>query len=471
MKKSLGRKICWIGSLLIIAFVLLNVILTYFFMPSFSTLFYRDQMSDLGDSLAQMSETDEQPLQDIIDEFDATNGVKVTLIDGDKNILYTTRAFLKKDSNYWILSMELFDADRQKIDQGEKAFLTRNRQQKDKKTIQLTMIQKVAENRYTIITRSYQSLYNAMYCAIIFDLTVGIFIVLLGWIVVYRLSRHMIIPIQTMTDVAERISNLQFDTQIDVTSEDELGQLGCSINKMSQQLEKNMTQLQADIDSRKRLVRNLSHEIKSPIAVIMGYSDRLKSVIEKRPEKALEYCEIISNESNRIDVLVKEMLELSKMEQNATDLHKEKIDIQLFFHEIKKRLEEESVGRNIQYEEQYDETDYIYADYSLLERAVYNLIRNALSYGPVSGMTIQVSGERKEEFYEICVYNSGSYIDELELNSLWEPFNKVDKVRTRGKNGYGVGLTIVKEIVEAHDGYYSVCNVEDGVEFTIAIKL
>lgn len=416
--------------------------------------------------------TDEQPLQDIIDEFDTTNGVKVTLIDGEKKVLYTTRAFLKQDSTYWRLSMELFDADRKKIDNGEKVFLTRNRLKKNNsKEIQLTMIQKIDEDRYTVITRSYQSLYNAMYSAIIFDLTVGVFIVLLGWVVVYRLSRYMIIPIQKMTDAAECISNLEFDTQVEVTSEDELGQLGHSINKMSQQLEMNMTQLQSDIDSRKRLVRNLSHEIKSPVAVIMGYSDRLKSVIEKNPEKALEYCEIISNESNRIDVLVKEMLELSRMEQNTTDIHKEKIDTKRFFQEIKKRLLEESVGRNIQYKEQYDGTDYIYADTTLLERAVYNLIRNALNYGSLNGMTIRMSGERKENFYEIRVYNSGSYIEESELNSLWEPFNKVDKVRTRGKNGYGVGLTIVKEIVEAHDGYYSVENVENGVEFTIAIQL
>lgn len=444
-------------------------------MAPFSTLFYRGQMSDLGDSLEQMNITDEQPLKDRIDEIDASNGVKVTVIDGDKNVLYTTRAFLNPNSGYWTLSMELFDSSRKKIDAGNNVFLTRNLQSKNrekdnKKTVQLIMIQNVDSNRYVVMSKSYQSIQNAMYSAIIFDLTVGVFIVLIGWIIVYRLSRHLIVPIQQMKYAAEHISNLEFDMQVDVKTEDEIGQLGHSINKMSQQLEMNVTQLQEDIESRKRLVRNLSHEIKSPIAVIMGYSDRLKAVLSKNPEKALEYCEIISNESARIDILVKEMLELSKMEHKVVELNKEKMKVSTFFEEIKKHFEEESVGRNIDYNEYYDTSDIITADYILLERAVYNLVRNALEHGPINQMTISISGERKEDFYEIKVYNSGSHIVHDEISTLWEPFNKVDKVRTRGKNSYGVGLTIVKEIVEAHDGYYAVQNTENGVEFLIAIK-
>ena len=85
-------------------------------------------------------------------------------------------------------------------------------------------------------------------------------------------------------------------------------------------------------------------------------------------------------------------------------------------------------------------------------------------------MTIRVTGERKQEFYEFKVYNSGSHIAEAEISSIWEPFSKIDKVRTRGKQGHGVGLSIVREIIEAHEGYYSVCNMEEGVEFLLAIK-
>lgn len=474
MKKSLGRKICWIGTLLIMAFVLINVILTYFFMAPFSTFFYRGQMSELGDSLEQMNITDEQSLKDRIDEIDEVNNVKVTVIDEKKNILYTTRAFLNPENpknEYWTLSMELFDSSRKKIDNGDNAFLTRNRQQKNnKKSIQLIMIQKIDDNRYVVMSRAYQSLQNAMYSAIIFDLVVGVIIILLGWMVVYRLSRYMVVPIQKMTVTAEQISNLKFDSKVDVTSMDEIGQLGNSINKMSERLEMNMSQLQDDIEKRKRLVRNLSHEIKSPIAVIMGYSDRMKAIIAKNPEKALEYCEIISNESARIDILVKEMLEFSKMEQKTDELNLEEIELKEFYNYIEKRFYEENIGKNIQFCIECDETEQILADYLLLERAVYNLINNAVSHGSGENMLIRLTGRKNGEFYEFKVYNTGSYIDEKEIESIWEPFNKIDKVRTRGKQGYGVGLSIVYEIVEAHAGYCSVENTENGVEFLIALK-
>lgn len=471
MKKSLEKKICWIGTLLIAAFVLINVILTYFFMAPFSTLFYREQMSDLGDSLEQMKVSSEQPFEDAMDEFDSMYGVKVTIIDREKKVLHSTRALLNPNSDYWKMSMELFDSAFNKIDKGEKAFLTRNRQQKNnKKTIQLIMIQKIGEDCYVVMSRNYQSLQNAMYSAIIFDLTVGIFIILSGWIVVYRLSHYLVVPIRKMTTTAECISNLEFDAKVEVQSEDEIGQLGISINKMSEQLEANMSQLQEDIESRKRLVRNLSHEIKSPVAVIMGYSDRLKNILSKNPEKALEYCDIISNESARIDLLVKEMLTLSKMEQKTEDLNKIEFDVKSLFSKLRNRVEEEKLERPITYKEYYTISDTIFADYTLLERAIYNLIRNAMIHGSQEDMIITITGERNEDFYEIRVFNSGSYIDESELISLWEPFSKVDKVRTRGKQGYGVGLAIVREIIESHEGYYFVQNVENGVEFVVAVK-
>ncbi len=169
-------------------------------------------------------------------------------------------------------------------------------------------------------------------------------------------------------------------------------------------------------------------------------------------------------------MLVKEMLDLSKLEQQTNELSIESFTAEQLFQSLHKRFNEESSERNIQYVEEYDREDRLQADYLLLERAVYNLINNAFSHGNLDKMLIRVKGERKQDYYEIRVYNSGSFIPEEELSSIWKAFNKVDKVRTRGKQGSGVGLSIVKEVVEAHKGYYSVQNIEDGVEFCIAVK-
>ncbi len=471
MKKSIGKKLCFVGTALIGMFVLVNIILTYFFMPPFSTMFYRDQMADLGDSLEQMNLRPGENVDDRIDEIADMYSVKVTVIDGDKRVISTTRASLRPDSDYWRLSMELFDSNRQKIEHGENVFLTRNKQRKNnRKTIQLIMIQKLAENEYVVMSRSYQSLQNAMYSAIVFQLVSGIVIILCGWIVVFRLSKRIVVPIQKMKITAEQISNLKFDSKIEMNKEDELGQLGTSINKMSERLEQNMLELQDDIDKRKRLVRNLSHEIKSPMAVIMGYADRMKAIINKNPEKALAYCEIISNESARVDALVKEMLELSKLDQKTEELSIQTIDAVTFCDSIKKRFDEENIDKHIDFDIECKNAVSLKADIVLLERALYNLISNAVSHSIGDNRKISVRFVSKDGYCEIQVFNTGSHIDENDLKTIWEPFHKVDKVRGRDSQGYGVGLSIVREIIEAHNGYCKAYNKDDGVEFVIAVK-
>lgn len=468
MKKSLGKKLCFIGVVLIGLFVLLNIILTYFFMIPFSTYLNKRQMEEIVISIENREDYSDETFIEYIEQINEDWATQITVVDEEKNIICTTKVSDYKRNKLGAITSELFDSNFSKLQNGKSATLTKSKKNTNK--VDVKVIKKIADNRYAILSRSYRSLQNATYSAIIFDALVGIVLVLIGYVVVFRMSRRIVVPIEKMTVTAEHISNLEFDTKVDIQTEDELGQLGKSINKMSGHLEQNLEMLQNDVENRKRLVRNLSHEIKSPIAVIMGYADRLKSVISKNPEKALQYCEIISDESGRVDMLVKEMLDLSKLEQQTNELSIESFTAEQLFQSLHKRFNEESSERNIQYVEEYDREDRLQADYLLLERAVYNLINNAFSHGNLDKMLIRVKGERKQDYYEIRVYNSGSFIPEEELSSIWEVFNKVDKVRTRGKQGSGVGLSIVKEVVEAHKGYYSVQNIEDGVEFCIAVK-
>ncbi len=468
MKKSLAGKICFVGCGFILIFILLNMIITYFFMAPFSTLFSRRQMIEIGEEITELH-MENDALIEYIDQLDTNNNIKVTLVDGEKNVIYSTRKNLDLDRQWWQESMDLFKSEREKIEQQESVFLTRKRHRRNnKRPIQVIMIRKISEDRYLVMSRTYQSLQNSMYTAIIFELIVGVFLMLLGWLAVYRFSRYLVLPICEMRGIAEHIANMEFDMKVDVKTEDELGELGTSINKMSLRLEENLEQLQEDIEKRKRLVRNLSHEIKSPIAVIMGYADRMKSVISKNPQKALDYCEIISNETVRVDSLVKEMLELSKMEYGGENLEQKDVKVINFLQGIEKRFHETIFDRNIDIYIECRSEDTVYADPVLLERAIYNLVNNAVSHG--TGERILVTGSRVGEYYEWNVFNTGSHIDECELDTIWEPFNKIDKARTRGKHGYGVGLSIVREIVEMHNGYVFVKNKDDGIEFTIGIK-
>lgn len=469
MKKSLGKKLCFVGVGLIVLFMLLNIVLTYFFLIPFSTYLSEKQMEKFVMTIANRENYSDEKFMEYIEQFNDDWNTQITIVDKDKNIICTTRVSDYRRNVLGTVTGAFFDDNFDKLEQGKVATLTRSKENTNR--IDVKVIKKIAENRYAVMVRTYRSLQNATYSAIMFQVAAGIVLIFVGFIVVYCTSRKLVIPIRKMTATAEHISNLEFGMKINSETEDELGKLGESINKMCAHLEINMEQLQNDIESRKRLVRNLSHEIKSPVAVIMGYAGRLKAVILKDPEKALTYCEIISNESTRVDMLVKEMLELSKLGQETEELHPERFAASRLFEELKKRFQNAIIEKNVRYIEEYEKEDILFADYMMLERAVYNLLRNAVIHGESEELLVKITGSRNGDYYEFRVYNTGSFIKEEEFHSIWEAFSKADKVRTRGKKqGSGVGLAIVREIIEAHEGYYSVENKEDGVEFLIAVK-
>lgn len=468
MKKSLGKKLFVIGLTLIVLFVILNIALTYFCLIPFSTYLSQKQMEKFAIEIANKSDYANDEFMQVIEQYDEDENTQVTIIDRDKNIICTTRAASYRQHKLGKISDRLIDDNMNELEQGQPIFHTGNIE--DSNRITVRVIKKVADNRYAIMFRSYRSLQSAMRAAITFEVIAGIILVLLGFVIVNLSSRKLIRPIREMTEIAESISNLQFDKKITVKNEDELGQLGVSINKMSNHLEANLDALQSDIENRKKLVRNLSHEIKSPVAVIMGYSERMKTLITKNPQRAEEYCDIIASESTRIDMLVKEMLEFSKLEQRTEDLYLEDIAVGTLFQNLQKQFSDENIDCELPLQTEYDEKDHIRVDYNLIERALRNLLRNALVHGSKENLVIRLSGKTVERFYEFTVFNTGDAIPSEKIECIWDAFVKVDLARTRGRQGSGVGLSIVREIVEAHGGYYRAENVNDGVAFTIAVK-
>lgn len=469
MKKSLKKRLCMTGVALIVAFVLLNIVFTYFGLASFTSYLTARQMKKTVTSLKeQYDENDE--FESYIAKIDEDYNIKVTIIDEDKKVIMTTISVRKKQKAIGKSAMSLFDENIDALNAGEVASVYKP-YDNSKKDVLIIVIQKIGADRYAVLSRSFRSLHNATYAAIWFDMIIGFVIIVIGFFVVFRLSSYLVKPINEMKKVAEHISNLEFNKKVTRIGEDELGQLGISINRMSSHLESNVEQMQNDIENRKRLVRNISHEIKSPVAVIMGYADRMKVVLQKDPEKAQKYCEIISNESVRIDELVKEMLEFSKLEQRMEMIKPEAFLVKTLFENIHIRIAEEYLEKPILFAMDYAETDSLTVDYGLLERAVYNLVNNGISYSTDCNVQITMSGYREGAWYRIKVHNTGSHIPENEIDCIWDAFYKVDKARVRNRNGCGIGLSIVKEIVEAHHGTYAAENDEKGVSFVISLPM
>lgn len=469
MKQSLRVKFCVIGISLIMFFILINILATYLCLVPFSTIMSASRMKKIAVEIEGRINLPGDEFQEYIEELNEDYSISITVFDDNKKVIATTSDIVERTGTVKKIVSKIYDEEKGLLDEGKTVVRTWELKGKTIDPIRIHVIKKLKKNSYVDVTRRISNLKNTSRIVILFELIAGVVIVILSYLVMLRLSKHLVKPIDEMMLAAERISDLEFDTKLLNTGEDELGRLAASINRMSQHLESNIFDMQNDIERRKVLVRNLSHEIKSPVAVIMGYADRMQTVLEKNPEKALEYSKIISNESGRIDTLVKEMLDFSKLERNIEELSPETFEVRRLFVNISDRMHEEYMEKLYTLDVEYNENDRIRADYGMLERAVYNLVNNAFSYGTGEDLQIKVSGMVTGSEYRICVHNTGSHIPEEELSSIWEAFYKIDKARVRNKNGCGIGLSIVREIVEAHQGSYEAGNDETGVYFIISI--
>ena len=192
---------------------------------------------------------------------------------------------------------------------------------------------------------------------------------------------------------------------------------------------------------RKEFLSHVSHELKTPIALIQGYAEGLKENITDDEESKDFYCEVIADEAKKMNAMVKKLLTLNQIEFGNNQLSMQRFDV----------FEEEAPV-------------YVWADELMIEEVFSNYLSNALNHVYENG-TIRIWFERMDSNLRIHVYNDGKCIPEEELNKLWIKFYKVDKARTREYGGNGIGLSIVAATMKAHGKDFGVANKENGVDF------
>ncbi|MEI6530739.1 MAG: HAMP domain-containing sensor histidine kinase [bacterium] len=296
----------------------------------------------------------------------------------------------------------------------------------------------------------------------------GLLIIFIGGLFTFVFSKKITRPIIEMSNVAEGISNLDFDKRVIHDSRDEIGNLGKSINKMSEKLRAGMNALQQDIQRRKQLVRNISHELKTPIGVIKGYAEGLRFGVADDKKMTKKYCLVIAEECNRMDNLVRELLSLSMLESGIVQLSTTHFNIGILIQQRAERLEMAIAEKGITLDLDLPTGLSLFADHELLERVIDNLITNAIHHAE-GAKRIKVTAVGKGNGVLISVFNTGIPIPEEDLEGIWDVFYKVDKARSREYGGHGLGLSIVRSIAELHGGSAGVANVEGGVTFFIEI--
>ena len=332
-------------------------------------------------------------------------------------------------------------------------------------------------------------------------------IILIGW-----LARRIARPVKELTELSARMANLDFDAKYTSGGKNEIGQLGENFNRMSETLEKTISELktannelQKNLDEktkiddmRREFLSNVSHELKTPLALIQGYAEGLQDSVADDPDSREYYCEVIVDEAEKMNALVQKLLTLNQLEFGEEEVELVRFDLaDLIRGKVNSsRILADQKCASVQYEG--PSRLEAWGDAFKVEEVLTNYLSNAINHvddvdsghsgshkpsapvsvsedgsgtgqpadgGPGRRIIVRAGLTGDHDKVRVSVFNSGSRIPEEDLDKVWDKFYKVDRARTREYGGSGVGLSIVRAIMESFHQAFGVRNVEDGVEF------
>ena len=316
------------------------------------------------------------------------------------------------------------------------------------------------------------------------------FAILIAAIIVSYVSRKFTDPILELNDIAKKMSNLDFSHKYRIKDvDDEINNLGRSINVMSDKLERTINQLrnsnielEKDIEEkskidemRKSFISDVSHELKTPIALIQGYSEGLLENVNTDEESRKFYAEVILDETNKMDKLVKQLLELMKLEYGKRQFNDKKFNIVEVEKEVVRKSKVMLEEKKVKIEFNLSEEINVFADDFYIEQVISNYITNAIKHvkeidgKKVISIVNEVNIEKNK--VRVKIFNTGENIAEEHINRIWNRFYKVDESRNRTDGGTGIGLSFVKAIMNNYGNRYGVTNKDDGVEFYFDLDL
>lgn len=311
---------------------------------------------------------------------------------------------------------------------------------------------------------------------------VGMAVLLFGSAMMYYATKKVVSPIRSLAALSAKMSELDFEARYTGDSEDEVGVLGHSMNTLSEKLRDTIgelktanNELQRDIEekirideTRKEFIANVSHELKTPIALIQGYAEGLTEGMAEDAESRDYYCEVIMDEAGKMNKMVKQLLTLTALEFGNDLPVMEQFDVVALIRGVVSSASILLQQKDAVIVFEQEEPVRVWADEFKVEEVIINYLNNAMNH--LEGeRRIEIRLEPREKDVKITVFNTGQHIPEEDIGNLWTKFYKVDKARTREYGGSGIGLSIVKAIMDSHNKECGVANVENGVEFWFTV--
>jgi len=310
-----------------------------------------------------------------------------------------------------------------------------------------------ASVRYVIYTRLDAASMNESLADLTFTILVMVLLAMfMTGVMGYIFANTLTGPIITLTKRAKSMAKGNFDQKIPVSGTDEIGQLTETINEMASELSTDAIRRERLDSMRKEFVANVSHELRTPLTTVKTYSETLLDGALESRETAEDFLRVIHSEADRMSLLVKDLLELSRLDNQQLSLDMELADLNEVIDQCirQNRILAEQKEISVRFDRPRRET-MTEADSGRINQVVTNIITNSIKYSP-RGSEIHICVNETRGYYDVVIRDNGMGIPPEDLGRVFERFYRVDKARSREMGGTGLGLSIAKEIMEAHGG-------------------
>lgn len=480
-KHSLTRQITSIVSLLVAGAILLCWVLNTTLLPRYYMHNKKEVLMENYQTISNASAQNELESDEFAVTFDnlCSNGnIMALILQQDGKVLRSSVNDLDAlRTEFWDV---LLHGDKMEVLYSNKQYQLLQKTDTRLDSEYLVLVGVLENGDMVLMRTAVESIRESAAISNRFLLFAGAAAIVASILVAFFTTRHITKPLQQLTDISKRMVDLDFNAkyETDQSNSYEVEELGNHINRLSENLERTISELktanvelQDDIEKkiqidemRKEFLSNVSHELKTPLALIQGYAEGLQECINDDAESREFYCEVIIDEADKMNRMVKKLLTLNQLEFGNDQVIMERFDMTELIRGVANSTRILMEQKGIRLELENSEEAWVWGDEFKVEEVITNYMSNAINHADREKL-IRVFYTRSEDKLRVSVFNTGQPIPEEDIEKIWVKFYKVDKARTREYGGSGIGLSIVKAIMDSFHQRCGVINHEDGVEF------
>ena len=480
-KHSLTRQLTSIVSLLVAGAILLCWVLNTTLLPRYYMHNKKEVLMENYQTISNASAQNELESDEFAVTFDnlCSNGnIMALILQQDGKVLRSSVNDLDAlRTEFWDV---LLHGDKMEVLYSNKQYQLLKKTDTRLDSEYLVLVGVLENGDMVLMRTAVESIRESAAISNRFLLFAGAAAIVASILVAFFTTRHITKPLQQLTDISKRMVDLDFNAKYesDQSNSYEVEELGNHINRLSENLERTISELktanvelQDDIEKkiqidemRKEFLSNVSHELKTPLALIQGYAEGLQECINDDAESREFYCEVIIDEADKMNRMVKKLLTLNQLEFGNDQVIMERFDMTELIRGVANSTKILMEQKGIRLELENSEEAWVWGDEFKVEEVITNYMSNAINHADGEKL-IRVFYTRSEDKLRVSVFNTGQPIPEEDIEKIWVKFYKVDKARTREYGGSGIGLSIVKAIMDSFHQRCGVINHEDGVEF------